>query len=288
MTTGVTNGMLTALVSHKGAELVSLRDASGREYIWEGDKAVWPRHAPVLFPVVGRLRHDRFTWGGKSYTMSQHGFARDMEFRLAERSGNRCVFELHDDPRTRAMYPFGFVLRIVYTISERELEVRYEVFNPSSDDVLPFSIGAHPGFSLPLEAGAAYEDHFLEFETGRILIRPLKEGLRTGPPRELTLRGTRLHLSDSMFDNDALVIEGGQVERVTLGTLRGNTTIVMRCEGWPYFGIWAKKGTRRFICLEPWHGIADNEDTDGSLERKEGMITLAPGAGFSCVFSMRF
>lgn len=281
----LSSSKLNITVNSLGAELSSVRNIAGLEYLWQAGKEVWPRHAPVLFPIVGRLSNNSYTVDGAAYSMGQHGFARDLEFELIEGSSGHCLFELRSDAGTRQAFPFEFVFRIAYRLEEDRLSCSYQVSNPSAGRLL-FSVGAHPGFNCPLLPGEAFEDYYLEFERHDLYCTQLDNGLRTGRKQRLLLESKRLQLSPALFDQDALVFENGQIDRVSLCSARTAHKITIDCAGWPYFGIWAKKGTSRFVCLEPWYGIADHVETNGRLAQKTGILQLAPGHDFNCSFSV--
>ena len=75
------NEELTLTVISAGAEMKSLKDnKTEQEYLWQADPKFWGRTSPVLFPIVGNYAQKQSVYEGKTYTLSQHGFARDMEF----------------------------------------------------------------------------------------------------------------------------------------------------------------------------------------------------------------
>ena len=152
---------ITATVKAEGAELCSLRDADGREFLWQAGPA-WPRHAPVLFPIVGRLNGDHLRHEGATYHLTQHGFARDRRFAWSAREATTCRLVLQDDAATRALYPFAFRLELTYAVADDTLTITYAITNPGQG-VLPVSIGAHPAFRWPLAEGIARGAHRLEF-----------------------------------------------------------------------------------------------------------------------------
>lgn len=77
------NEELTLTVISAGAEMKSLKDnKTEQEYLWQADPKFWGRTSPVLFPIVGNYVQKQSVYEGKTYTLSQHGFARDMEFDL--------------------------------------------------------------------------------------------------------------------------------------------------------------------------------------------------------------
>lgn len=277
------NGHLQVSVNAAGAELCSLKNAEGLELLWQADKTVWPRHAPVLFPIVGRLKNDSYVLNDKSYKLTQHGFARDHQFELKERGDSFLEFELTDNENTRAVYPFHFSLRIRYSLNENTLTIAYTVLN-TEDETLPFSIGAHPGFSCKTKSGESLSDYQLEFKTEKLKARKLSNGLRSAEHYKVPLHDKTLQLNSALFDNDALVFENTQVEEVTLSS--SSYSLRMICKGWPYFGVWTKKGADDFVCLEPWYGIADRADGNDNFYEKEGIHQLAPGSRFNSEFSV--
>lgn len=275
---------LTVLINLLGAEVRSIKDKNDLEFIWTADKEIWGRHAPVLFPIVGKLKDNQFIFKDQSYSLGQHGFARDMEFVLISGNEQNCVFELKSSPATRDVYPFDFSFRVIYQLKNNELKCSYHVNNPSEQNLL-FSVGAHPGFNCPLKAGEELSDYYLLFEKNALIKTTLLNGLRHGK-ENMCLQDKKLRLSNDLFNEDALVFEGNQINTIGLFSSVSSHSITMRCEGWPYFGIWSKPGTSGFICLEPWHGIADSTENDQQLQNKTGIITLAPGLECACSYSI--
>ncbi len=278
---------LSVSILHRGAEMSSVRSRAGLEYLWQADAGVWARHAPVLFPIVGKLKDNCFRYEGQPYSLSQHGFARDCEFSLIENTSASCLFELRSNEKTKTNFPFDFALRIGYFLEGDVLQTRYEVENPDKKTLF-FSIGAHPGFRCPLEEGERFEDYYLEFEGSSYSLSALRDGLRDGQTKPLDLTNNKLYLTDTLFDQDALVFERGQIQRIWLCSSKSSRKISLSCPNWPYFGIWSKKGCQEFVCLEPWYGIADSGETDQDLTRKQGILRLLPGESFSCAFDLRF
>jgi galactose mutarotase-like enzyme len=249
---------------------------------------VWPRYAPVLFPIVGKLKDNAFVFEGKEYALSQHGFARDRVFEMTESDPNSCLFQLVSDEESKQVYLFDFVFKIRYTLDKNKLTTQYTVINPSTETLF-FSVGAHPGFNCPLLPKEKMESYYLEFEQPEYQLTELSNGLRTDATRKLEMFENKLYLSEQLFENDALVFENNQINRVSLCSTKNKHKITLECEGWPYFGIWSKSGTgfkQQFICLEPWCGIADKESTNGQLAEKEGVIALEPGKTFDCSFAV--
>ena len=140
----LSNSELTIKISPHGAELCSIY-CHGHEYLWQADPAYWKRHSPVLFPIVGSVWNGRYCHEGHVYPLSQHGFARDMDFQLLSESPTEVHYRLEDSAETREKYPFPFLLDIGYRIHGRSIEVLWEVSNPG--DAFP-DRGAS-GFLLP-------------------------------------------------------------------------------------------------------------------------------------------
>ncbi|MBL7912481.1 MAG: aldose 1-epimerase family protein [Bacteroidia bacterium] len=287
MQTEIRSNLLIVKINSFGAEVCSVKNNNGLEFIWQADKAVWARHAPALFPIVGKLKDNFFVHEGKKYELPQHGFARDAEFELTEKKEDSCTFQLIANTETKTKFPFEFKFLISYAIIENKLETHYNVINPSGQTIY-FSVGAHPGFNCPISSNEKFEDHFLEFENDSFSQTTLNNGLRTDLKTALKLTDQKLFLTKALFDNDALVFEGKQINSVSLCSSVSKHKITLLCDGWPYFGIWTKKGNRQFICLEPWYGIADHENPANQLSKKEGIIQLAPNAEFKATFSLFF
>ncbi len=282
----ISNKNISISINTLGAELISLKNGSA-ELLWQADKSVWPRHAPVLFPIVGKLNGNKFTHNDSEFNLSQHGFARDKEFTLTEQSENVLEFELTANEETLEIYPFHFSLRIRFELKDSTLTVKYLVFNPDKADLL-FSIGAHPGFNCKRINGETLSDFYLEFNNNKgLVIEKLTDGLLSGTTSELKLDSGKLQLNVEAFDNDALVFKNTQIEEIKLCSLKSKTQIIFESKGWPYFGIWSKKGNDAFVCLEPWFGIADSVDFNGEFAVKEGIIKLSPYAKWENSFSIK-
>ncbi|MCW3076395.1 MAG: hypothetical protein JWO32_1004 [Bacteroidetes bacterium] len=287
MNTELNSSHLKVIINQKGAELSSVTDKNNIEFIWQADKEVWPRHAPVLFPIVGKLKGDQAFYEGKTCKLSQHGFARDMDFELISSSSNSATFQLASSAETINKYPFEFVFEITYQLNESELITTYKVKNPGSAPLL-FSVGAHPGFNCPLNKDETFEDYFLEFETNTLSQTLLQDGLLSENISTLNLENNQLPLSVALFDKDALVFENDQINKISLRSKKSKHSVTMTCQGWPYFGIWTKKGNNRFVCLEPWQGITDGINSMHQFSDKKGILHLDAGKEYSCAFSCTF
>lgn len=287
MQTQLVSELLQVIINHHGAELSSAKNNEGLEYIWQADKSVWPRHAPVLFPIVGKLKGNSYSLNNRNYELNQHGFARDSAFRLVSYTTTSCTFELSSNEESKKNFPYDFIFQIHYELDKNTLHTHYKIINPSEQALL-FSVGAHPGFNCPLGTNELFEDYYLKFEKTDLNITELNEGLLTEQLTPLKLEEDILHLNSQTFDNDALVFLNNQINTISLLSKKSTHKIQLNCKNWPYFGIWSKKGCTRFICLEPWYGVADDERTNQSFLEKAGLIKLEAKKQFDCSFSITF
>ncbi len=283
------NNQLTVTVSTEGAEVQSVRNqASGQEYIWTADPAVWARHAPVLFPIVGKLKDDQYRLGSDTYRMAQHGFARDQEFKLIEQTADQITLGLTASPDTMEQYPFNFALDIIYQLTDNQLATTYRVINHDAS-VMPFSIGGHPGFLCPSQVDGHEKTYYLLFEQQETVSRQLlSNGLRTGEIRPVLQNEQELALAPALFEEDALVFANLASDAISI--MRQSTQqplVTVRFPGFPYLGIWQKVGAD-FYCIEPWYGLADATEASGVLTEKEGILTLAPEEVFDATYTVEF
>jgi len=275
----IASGALTAAINPFGAELTSLRDAAGRELMTDADPAFWTGHAPILFPIVGRLNGDTLRIDGRAYPMKQHGFARRMAWEVADSGAAVVTLRLRDDPITRASYPFAFELTIRYAIDGATLSCDVRVANPG-DVTLPMSFGFHPAFAWPLPYGRPRDAHRITFEHDEApRIVELDDGLfaATGPS---PLAGRELALADDLFADDALIWSPVASQAVLYGAADG-PRLRVDFPDTPQLGIWTKPGAR-FVCIEPWHGHADPAGFAGDFRDKPGVFTAAPGDDWTC------
>ncbi|GGE96683.1 aldose 1-epimerase family protein [Hymenobacter cavernae] len=288
MTYSLENDQCRVSVQAHGAELSSFirKDLGDLEYMWQADPAVWARHAPVLFPIVGRLPQDTYQHNGQTYKLSQHGFARDGEFTLAQQTADTLTFELRADEQSRTVYPFDFVLRISYRLQDTTLAVRWEVQNPAGEELL-FSIGAHPAFRCPLLPDEQFEDYYFAFDAPETLERHLLEGgLLNGQTEPLLTDTAELPLTYELFAQDALVLKKFDFSQVALRSHRSERAVNLRFDGFPYLGLWTKGPGAAFVCIEPWQGIASSVGDSGELADKEGILTLASGQTFTAEYTI--
>lgn len=284
------NGGFTAKVDSLGAQLVSLQGADGFEYLWTGDPRYWNGQAPVLFPIVGALRDGKAKIDGEWVEMGQHGFARRREFALAEQSPERLSFRLDSDGETQKMYPFSFSLTVSYTLNGREIKTAFSVKN-TGDRTMPFAIGGHPGFQIPVNEAAAFEDYTIRFEKPENQKCPaIVEGEALIDPHEtaFTLENQRdIPLAHSLFYHDALIFENLNSRKVQVVNQKTGKGVEMDFSEFPMLGIWSAKNDGPYVCLEPWTGCATLTSEGDEFQKKKGMTLLSAGSTADFAFSVR-
>lgn len=271
---------LRAFINPLGAELTSLTDADGRELMTDADPAFWRGRAPILFPIVGRLNGDVLRLDGALYRMEKHGFARRSTFDTVDVAPHAARFRMTDNATTRESYPFHFLLEIGFAIDGAALTMTATIGNTGSLP-MPASFGWHPAFAWPLPYGAPREDHSIAFEVdepGRL------KGLNTdgliAEDRPTPVVGRDLPLADALFERDALIWNPIRSQALRYGAADG-ACLDIAFPDTPRLGIWTKPGAR-FVCVEPWHGIADSVGFDGDFRDKPGVFLIEPGARWQC------
>lgn len=279
----ITAAGLSATILAQGAELCSFSGPYG-EMLWQAGPA-WPRHAPVLFPIVGRLASDTLRHDGQTHHLTQHGFARDRRFTWTHRTEDRCVLVLSDDEASLALYPFAFRFTLDFHLTDGRLVVEYEARN-TGDVPLPVNMGAHPAFRWPLADGIPKETHRLEFEADEPGPIPrVSSGLLTEAIYPSPIVDRVMKLSESLFSTDAVILPHPASRSVRF-TAPGAPGLEMRWDGFPSFGVWMRP-PGDFLCLEPWHGMASPADWDGEFMDKPGIARLAPGERLRASYAVR-
>lgn len=267
---------LSAEINPFGAELWSLRDAEGRDLLWDGEAAYWTGRAPLLFPIIGRLPDDRFTHQGETYELAKHGFARRRAFEVVKREPSLARFRLAADAETRACYPFDFVLEAEFELARAELRMTASVTNRGGSP-LPGTFGFHPAFRWPLPGAGKRSDHAVEFteaETGP--LRRLDASGLLGPARLASpVEGRRLALRDELFVEDALIFEAPHSRSLRYGG-DGGPALSITWSGLPHLGIWTKPGAP-YVCIEPWHTLPAEAQAPPALADRPDLFSLPPG-----------
>ena len=283
------NLYLKVTINEAGAELANiLSKENGNQYLWNADETFWKRTAPVLFPIVGSLKDSKFTVDGRDYPMSQHGFARDMDFKMAKQAdGSKILFRLDYTADTLKRYPYKFALEIEYVLKGRKVTTTWRVIN-LDDKEMHFQIGGHPAFMCPIDKKDKQNQYFLNFNTDKNMTYSLlnENGLVESEGNVLTNDGGLVPIDEHMFDKDALIFEGKQADKVSLCKPDGMAYVTVSFDA-PLFGIWSPAGKNApFICIEPWYGRADKEDFSGDISERDYDNVLAQGEKFEASYSI--
>ncbi len=280
MTTTISNSNLTAQIKHLGAELFSLKNNQKTEYIWEGNPAFWGKHSPILFPIVGSLKNNSYTYQDNQFDLNRHGFAREMEFELIAKSESTATFALISTLGTKKNYPFDFELQICYSLDNNKLNIDYKVIN-KNNLTMPFAIGAHPAFALK----GNFKDYHLEFQQDENLDYYLLEtGLIANSTHKLPLENKQLALKYSLVEKDALVFKTLKSKSITI-LKNTNPILKVNFSDFPNLGIWTVVNAP-FLCIEPWFGYSDTLTAYDDFSKKEGIQILNQNEIFTANYSI--
>jgi len=257
------------MINPLGAEIQQLKHATHGNILWQKNDQIWNRFAPILFPIVGRLINDQYTLNDQSYTMRQHGFARDQVFQVIEHSEDSITLRLTDNEQTLAQYPFRFELLVKYTLYQDKLEIEHRVTNLDTAELF-YSLGGHPGFHIEGKLSAYYLDFGADYSLKQHLITG---NYYNGKTKEIQLT-RKFELSDDLFTSDAIVIKQPPFQSIGFGKIHGPKILSLHCDTWTAVGLWTKPGAP-FFCIEPWWGWADALDSSGNINEKEGIMSLA-------------
>ena len=285
-TTTLTSDLLTISIATHGAELCSIIDRSGREYLWQADPRYWRRHSPILFPIVGSVRDGHFTIDGRQYSMSQHGFARDSDFTPLGNTGDEAWYELTSSDTTLAAYPYKFRLQVGYRLTGETVTVIWRVTNTDDRDIY-FQIGAHPAFYYP-DYGSDGERGYLWFdrEDSFTYLRIGDGACASLTPHSQPLDGHLLRLDTHTFDIDTFIIEGSQLTSVALLDRERRPHLTMQFDS-PLLGIWSPpRKDAPFVCIEPWYGRCDREGFEGEFRDRDHVNRLAAGQTFEASYKI--
>lgn len=287
----LSNEAVEIKVDSFGAELKSLVAMdTGVQYMWEGNPVYWKRTSPVLFPLVGSLKDGRYIYNKKEYKMSQHGFARDMEFELVSQAGDEIWFSLLYNEETLLKYPFKFRLEIGYKLLGRSVNVMWRVANVD-DKEMYFSVGGHPAFRCPLNEGDARSDCYVRFSgVDSVLSHSIvADGLVGEKYAVYEPCDEFLPINDDLFNDDALIIEESGISEVSLAGMDKKSYLTVKFDA-PVFGVWSpvKKDLppASFVCIEPWYGRCDSTGFEGELCDREYGNRLAAGEVFAAEYTI--
>lgn len=285
----IKNDKIEVSVEDLGAEMRSIKDAEGKEYLWQGDEKYWTGSAPNLFPYIARLTEGKYILKGRTYEMPKHGFLRNSVLKLKEKTQTKMVFSLTDSKETYQMYPYHFEIKVKYELFENEFKVSYCVSNKDKK-VMYFGVGGHPGFQVPVEKELSFEDYFLEFAKGANMKRVgmSEDCFVTGKDEAFPLEeNRRLYLHHDMFDDDAIILKDAP-SKVVLASEKGSARIEMETNHLGYLGIWHKPASDAlYVCIEPWSSLPSRKDVIEDLEKQDNLVSLKPGGYYTGFFKVK-
>ena len=282
------NEKLTVVISSHGAELQSIKNEEGREYLWQGDEKYWPRRSPLLFPIVCGLWKGQYRVDGKTYELPRHGFARDMDFEVVEKSDTSVTYELTSSEETMKVYPYEFGLNVTYVLSDDTINVIWSVKNLGKEE-MHFQIGGHPAFNLPGVAEGDKMQGAILFDNEEPLTRIIGNTEGCIKPERYEVKTTK-HVwafPEESFADDAVILDKSQVGLAVLLDADGRPQIGLSFDA-PCVGIWSPYGKNApFVCIEPWFGVHDWAEYSGEFKDKYLMNHLLPGALFMSNYEIK-
>jgi len=266
----IKNENLTVEISTKGAELQSVKSNDGTQFLWYGDEKFWPDRAPLLFPICGGLKDDKYVFEGKKYSLQKHGYAMFCEFEIEYQTKTEAVFLHKSNEQTLAQYPFEYELRVKYLLNGNTLDVVYEIINLSNKKMY-FSIGAHEGYLCP----EGIDEYSIVFEKEETLNHCVVEnGLLTDKTIPFLENAKVFNLKNEYYSTiDTLAFKNLVSKELTLKHNNGSRRITLNFDGFPYLLLWTKQNAP-YICIEPWCGITDKVGTDGDITKKTGIESV--------------
>lgn len=283
------NDKLRIAVKKEGAELCQINATKNNStFMWHADPEVWGGYAPNLFPIIGALKNDSYTHKNISYKMQKHGFVRNNKaITLHKQTNNSLTFKLVSDDDLYKIYPFKFAFYITYILQYNCVTVLYEVKNCDTKTMY-FSVGGHPAFKCPVYENENYNDYSLVFEhkeNSETHLINLDTGLQTSETAAIFSNSNTIPLHYNLFNKDALIFKDLKSKKVSLQSKTHGDILTVKYDDYPYLGIWAKPNAD-YVCIEPWLGIADSEDSSQNLVEKEGIIALEPNSDFKSQYSI--
>jgi len=279
----ISNEHLTVQINPMGAQLWSIQDTDGTEYLWQGNPTYWPDRAINIFPYIARMTEKKYTLGGQIYHMDIHGFAKDTLFETVSRGADMITFRVSDSPDTLIQYPYFFDFYITYHLVNNSLQIEFKVANKDTRTMY-FGIGGHPGFNVPLEAGLSFEDYYLEFPSSNPSRRVIFSEdcfVMDGQFESFSFNSNnRYHLHHDMFNDDAIILTD-MPRQITLASDKGTKKIQVTYPDMAYLGLWhMPKADAPYICIEPWSSLPSRKGIIEDLQKQDDLITLSAGATY--------
>lgn len=283
------NDLLLINIKSIGAELCAINSTKNDiNFMWHADSNIWGSHAPNLFPIIGCMKDDSYTYNGETYPMTKHGFVRNNDtLKVKKQTDTEITFVLSSSSETLKMFPFYFEFKIGYTLKNNILTINHSVKNKGKKTMY-FSLGGHPAFTCPLYKNEDYTDYQLKFEkaeNSESYLLDMNTGLVTTKTKPVFDTNTTINLHGDLFNEDALIFKDLKSRKVTLEHKNKGGILSVNFDDFPYLGIWAKPNAP-YVCIEPWLGIADSESTNQMIEEKEGIIHLDANSVFNASYSI--
>lgn len=288
MSVVIENDILRVNINEHGAQITSLYNKKNDiEYIWTADEKYWLWHAPILFPIEGKLKDGICKIDGKAYHISQHGFARDNDFKVIEYNNDDVTLCLTENVETLKVFPFKFKLLVTYKLETNSLKTIYKVINTDIKNIY-FTIGSHPGFNIPLTKNGKFDDYEVDFSSKYETLSLDSDGF-VDENNPIKHDNTPLHISRSDFKNDALIYRfKDKMVKIGLHNSDASHGIQLSSNNAKFWGIWSTyPKDSHFICIEPWWGITDTIDTDQNFKHKFANNKLAPSEKYIASYSMK-
>ncbi len=276
----IRSGNFMAAVDSLGAELVSFKDGSGREYMWQADPEIWKRHAPVLFPFVCSTDSKKFTVNGREFKMSNHGFARDSQFEKAASSENSISFVLRSSEATKALYPYDFEFTVTYTLENNKITAVFSAKNTGSEDMYCF-IGGHPGFNCPMSDDEKFDDYYVKYEKSETIIQELPDG------RKITVADNTdtVNITRELFANDVFMKEKPASSEVSLIGRKSGKGVKVSYDNSGCIAVWSPAADNAaFVCLEPWTSVPVYCDKTEELTEMPHALKIKAGDKYDFSF----
>lgn len=283
----IQNKNISIEVNSLGAELWSLKKiGSDFEYLWQGDKTFWGSRSPVLFPTVGAVKNSKFKVDGVEYPLGNHGFALKSEFVLIEETDTKLVYSLKSNDEIIKMYPFKFELLLSYSLNATTVEINYTVKNLDTDEIY-FQLGTHPGFNIPLDNNLKMNDYYIEFNKSEDCKRLFfdKANLTVTNKDAPGLNGLKMNLKHETFYEGAAIFKSINSDELILKSDKGDRFVKLAFNKFPALGVWQKPDAP-YICIEPWHGVSDDDDYTGEFKDKDMIITLDKSKEYNCFMTI--
>jgi galactose mutarotase-like enzyme len=279
----IENEKLICIIESEGAEIRSLKDKkTKKEYIWQIDEQIWGSSSPILFPAIGKIKENKIVFNGREYAMPKHGIIRNNKhLSFKKRGGDKCIFTLKSTDETLKQYPFEFFFSVVYELLEKRLIMTYEIENKDVFDML-FACGGHTAYACNLNKGTKLSSYVVEFPPSFIPKARVvgDSGLLLASTRQIENNNGRITLSDTLFNEDALIFENIACDWIRLRKKNKAKGIVVHFKGFPHLALWSKPSAD-YLCIEPWLGLPDSESESVDLKQKPSYKTIEPGAKFS-------